>query len=77
MNRSRLVRLVGREGRWTGPKERNMSFIDDTYYDSFDCEVCIEEDPALAAYEAMLELGMTPACTSSKYQPDPNDDIPL
>lgn len=59
-----------------------MSFIDDTYYDSFDCEVCLEEDPALAAYEAMLEAGLidlsVPVEASKPlYQPDPNDDIPL
>jgi len=59
-----------------------MSFIDDTYYDSFDCEVCIEEDPAFAAYEAQMEIakaeGWVP-CEVKVAAPavDDGDDIPF
>ena len=53
----------------------------DDYWDSFDCEIQCDEDPALAAYEAMLEAGIcdnsdATDTTQPKYIPDPTDDIP-
>lgn len=59
-----------------------MCFENDTYWDSFDCEIQCDEDPALAAYEAMLDAGLIdlsiPADGGpSPYQPDPDDDVPM
>lgn len=54
-----------------------------SYYDSFDCEVCIEELPEYEMYEALEELAKeegwvkcaTPA-TALAPALDPEDDIP-
>lgn len=53
----------------------------DNYWDSFDCEIQCDEDPALALYEAKLEAGICDTLpvtdyVAPKYQPDPNDDLP-
>ena len=47
----------------------------------WDCDIQCDEDPALAAYEAMLEAGIcdnsvVTDTTQPKYIPDPTDDIP-